>query len=183
MFFPHQPRRPAEGHSCHLGLSCRGLLPRPPLCLSVGAEESSRGWVWSWQKNSKTQNKPCHLNYPSYSFRDCRMCWRCLSKGQPRCSRAGGTSLLTYLFHLPSAGREGTELAQQPHSLHLCQGLDRNRLEISVSPSAGSVLSLVTMSGNDPCAFTYVNTPLPCPHSATPWALAISVQNKQIEPS
>lgn len=46
-------------------------------------------------------------------------------KGNPGVPELGGTSLLTYLFHLPSASREGTELAQQPHSLHLCQGLDR----------------------------------------------------------
>lgn len=38
---------------------------------------------------SKIQNKPCRLNYHSDSFRDCRMCWRCFSKGQPRCSRDG----------------------------------------------------------------------------------------------
>lgn len=97
-FFPpraRRPRRRQKGPAPPATLA--SPAPKVPMPVQGTAMVEPRRQGWSRRKEareqveepSKIQNKPQSLNYRSDSFRDCRMCWRCFSKGQPRCSRDG----------------------------------------------------------------------------------------------
>ena len=97
-FFPPQPRRPRGGQEGPAPAATVASPPaKVPLPVEATATVEPRCQSWSRRKEaleqtetlSKIQNKPRSLNCHSDSFRDRRMCWRCFSKGQPRCSRDG----------------------------------------------------------------------------------------------
>lgn len=103
--FSHQPRRTHTGQEGAATTATLAFLLPESLCHPDCCYVESR---WRLEKEgleqglelSKIQSKPCSLNYHADSFLDCRMCWRCFSKGQPRCSQDGKHPPLWHVYSI-----------------------------------------------------------------------------------